>query len=720
MLTNLNYLLINFLIVLALYGLIVKKNLPYQKHLIALLISLALIYNLTSHREGFQDFSITPRASLDIFCHETDNLNPNSPTEFACKSPPQPHPLDKCQHCDGLCTQGPVGKGYPAEAYPLCKKHPLIKNGVGYYKVQSLKYPTKYLAYDLNGLDGNGIMLYLAEPKDQSQRNQADLVWKIDREMDIFRISTCRQPALYLEAKSEGRIGMSYFKTGAWELLQRVGNEILIRSKNPTYYLTTDGRQVKLNSYLQSWRLISTTPCQQNTIEGFANDMQFPDTPKKVDNDLSKNYGVMQDWNKYYSEFWNGEYAYKNTTANNNDYLTIHIYSDGHGTISTRNQVWKVRSISPDLLYGENKSSYIYLEMLTKEVGKEYYDENRPQIKIIMKQKNSASKTPLQSLVGQDPNNLNAYAPKVGSVGDKVQGYPNEKYTNFLPTSMLQDGISYLSSKLGYQLPEANLNIKKPCLMDNPKKAPVWSNYWAKIDKTQKLKQMISQIGPLGPMDVQYSYVYKCNDGTTQESARSPITRIPTSTGSDGYYYMAMVNVFGSESVHQIKVYVKGPGDKDFIFSTVVESKTGKVMVLVTPNVVKKILSEKQCFYGDPTNVPVNTGYSQAFDKTGKLKAIGKFGPMSIQYTYVYECEDGRVMESKPSPILTIKEPASSSGYYNSIIYIFGNKTAKTVKVYVKGEGDNSYILNQEVSNRDSKFEVYVTPRYIKEILEGK
>ena len=129
MLTGLNYIFINILIIIALYGIMTKKDLPYQKYLFAIIIALAIIYNFAKSHEGYQDFSLTNRSTLDIFCHKTDGMNSNSKTEFACNSPENPHPEDNCQHCDGLCTQGPVGKGFPPETYPLCRRHKGYKIG---------------------------------------------------------------------------------------------------------------------------------------------------------------------------------------------------------------------------------------------------------------------------------------------------------------------------------------------------------------------------------------------------------------------------------------------------------------------------------------------------------------------------------------------------------------------------------------------------------------
>lgn len=537
---------------------------------------LIVLWIYQKNNEYFLDFSITPRASLDIF-----NLPSN-----------EPRPIDKCKHCDGLCAQEHIGKGYPPESRPLCQNHPLIKKGTGFYKIQCVDNPIKYLAYDLNSLDGEGLSLYLAEPKTEEAKNQADLVWKIDREIDIFRLSTCRQPSIYLDGGKNAELTTSYFKVGKWRLLQRRGDEILIQSKEPRYYLTPNvsKKRVILSNELHSWKLIPTSPCKNNKItEGFVNNLEFPDTPEKDDRDLSKNYGSLGDWNEHYSKFWNGEYIYKNTTSTNNDYLTVFLKPNGEGKISTKEESWRVLSMGPELLYGENNESYIYLEMLSAEKGKEYYDPNRPQIKIVKKLKHTSSKNPLISLVSKDPNNLNAYAPKVGEVGEKVSQYPHEKFTNFLsnlPTKLLMDGITPLSAKLGYQLPSADLNIMKPCLLENPTKAPVWGGYWEKIDKTGKL----SKIGKFGPMEVQYSFIYQCEDGSIKESNRSPITKVPYSVGSGGYYYSAIMETYGKKGVKSIRAYVKGPGDNNFSLNTEREGKDGKIQFYVVPNIVKRTL----------------------------------------------------------------------------------------------------------------------------------
>jgi len=252
---GLNYLFVTFLIIFALYGLW-KEQPPYYQHLMLVVVGLALIYNLITIREGFKngiseaykDFSRQPRASLDVFCWRKKSLeDPNSEKYFVCNDydtdgTNNTNRQDRCKHCDGLCTKGAVGQNFSPGAHPLCRHHPLIKNGDGYYRIQSIDFPKKYLAYDLQGMGGNSFLLYLGKPNSKKELEMPDLVWKIERELDNFHISTCNQPTMYLDGDARGNLSLSYFKpAGQWKLMQRNNGDILIKLNHPNLYLTSNG-----------------------------------------------------------------------------------------------------------------------------------------------------------------------------------------------------------------------------------------------------------------------------------------------------------------------------------------------------------------------------------------------------------------------------------------------------------------------------------------------
>jgi len=635
----LNYLFVNLLIILALY-ILWTKNPTYQQHLLVIVVALALLYNFGTYNEGFQDFSQRTRASLDIFCWQKENLeDKNSPMKFVCQpGQPERNEKDRCHQCDGLCLQGATGQNFPPGAQPLCHQHPLVKNQTGFYRIQSTQYPKKYLAYDLQGLDGNGILLYLAQPANKTESALPDLVWKLERDLDTFRISTSNQPPLYLEGKKRGTLGMSYFKTGKWQILQGANNTVLISTADPkTLYLTSDGNQVSLGSYLHYWQLEKFDPNQSTVItppamsplspamsptsplspamspmsplspamsslrskdtqEGFVNVLQFPDTPGQVPSGL-KNYGSLADWNQYYSQYWNGEYTYKNTTPTNKDYLTIHLNLDGSGTVSTKDEKWTVTSVGADLVYGENTDSYLYVEMLTDKKAGQYYNPDQPQVKIIVKKKNTLHPE-IISLVTSDPNNFNAYSYKIGIVGENVKNYPMEKFQNQSQSQSQSQpivdlrflGINLLDANLGYNLPQVELNSSKPCNLGPPTQVPVNTNRWSKIDQTGKLKQ--SQ-PPNLPLEIRYTYRYQCEDGTIQESLPSPSLNIPRSISRDGHYYGALIKVFGdpSKNISSIRIYSRPTNTKAFSLSQEITQNSPEVTVPIVPTYLQKIVS---------------------------------------------------------------------------------------------------------------------------------
>jgi len=569
---SLNYYFINLLIVFAFYGLLTEK-IVYKNQLLIILLSLTLLYNIVNDRESFLDFSEieTSRASLDIFTRpppSSDNLR------------------DKCGRCNNVCLVNDIGRRIPPAAYPLCQPHGLIKNASGAHLIQSIRHPGGYFSYDLQ--EG---AFYLAKPT-KGEIGLPDLQWNIEKHGENFRLSTLNTPRLYLYANKRGQLELSYIPFGEWIILQgsgggggsQVNPGILIKSAGyPSLYLTSDGRNVSLNNFLDYWQLIRPATHQQESFENPSsssssslNLLQFPD---------SGGGGGIGEWSKYYSAFWNGEYIYKNTTPTNKDYLTVHILPDGTGTISTKKETWHVLSISPQLLYGDNANSYIYLEMLTAEKGGKFYDPNRPQIKILTKDKNALRPQYTTLVDAHNPNNLNAYSYKVGDVGENVKAYPmEESYTN-MPINFLMNGLRYLGA--GYNLPTINLsNVKKPCVLAIPTTAPVNTGVWALIDQTGKLKSKT-----FGPMDVAYSYLYKCVDGTTEESPRSPPLHLPTSVGGGGVYYGAAVNVTGNKAAQSIRIYVKGDGDKDFQMMQEVGASGTTVEVAVIPNAVKKALA---------------------------------------------------------------------------------------------------------------------------------
>jgi hypothetical protein len=573
-------------------------------------------YSSITPLENYQDFSKgLPRAPLDTLCYKSDDISGKTPPSFACL-PNNRHPSDDCQQCDGLCINNGIGKVFPS---PVTNpsNYPPITAPSGFYHIQSAN---KYLAYDLNSLDADGLQLYLTLPKSSKDMSIPDLSWKLEKEVGFYRIATCREPRLYLHAKDNGKLGMSYFQIGEWILAQKCPTEIIIRSRSPSYYLNSiNDKTVQLGTIPQCWRLVKNAPCLASSAsstnnslslpitplissqiplpmtplkEGYENIFQFPDTVGSKSLPQFKNQGIMKEWNQYYSDFWNGEYIYKNTTPTNKDYLTITLHSDGQGIVTTKTDVWQILSVSPNLLYGENKSSLIYLEMLTAEKGGKYYDPNRPQVRIITKNK---STNKLESLVGNNPNNLNAYSTKIGTVGQNVTRYPAEKFTNQLPTAFFINNIVPLDSNIGYQLPKTNLNIPKPCVMSSPTQIPVFSGYWGRVDTTGILKKM----GNLGPMEIQYSYLYKCADSPKpKESTMSPVLKMETSVGSLGAYYDAVIYIYSNVGVDSINVYVKGPGDIQFLLNQNVKNNNvnannTKIEVLVSPRIVKDILTQQ-------------------------------------------------------------------------------------------------------------------------------
>ena len=540
----LNYLFINLLIVYAFYGLFVDVKMKYRLQLLIILAVVALLYNVVTVRESFADFSQTDRASLDIFSSppsRSDNLK------------------DKCGQCDGLCVEGATGRNFPPSANPLCRHHSHFKGESGVYMIRSLG---KYLTYDLQ----NPTHLFLVE-----EAPVPDLQWKIEKYGERVRICTVNKPHLYLYANNNNRLAMTYIPVSEWSLLNS-HDGVLIQSTSPaTLYLTTDGKNVTLGSFLHHWQLVSKEHYDNINL------LNFPDTHGTSTGKETMKGGLIGEWSKYYSEFWNGEYIYKNTTPTNKDYLTVHLLPDGTGTISIKKETWNVLSISPELLYGENKNSYIYLEMLTAEKGGKFYDPNRPQVKILTKDKNSL-RPQYATLVSSDANNLNTYSYKVGDVGENVKCY-KETYDNMPPI-----GLHYLGS--GYNLPTIDLNIKKPCLLAVPKTAPVNTGYWSVIDKTGKLKTKT-----FGPMEVAYTYLYECVDGTTEESPRSPSLQMKTSVGAGGAYYGAAVYVAGQADAKYVRIYVKGDGDKDLRMMQELPGKTGQIEVVIIPKAVEDALA---------------------------------------------------------------------------------------------------------------------------------
>lgn len=397
---------------------------------------------------------------------------------------------DSCNQCDGMCLhQSQTQIGDQFQPYPINKRISI--------RLYSPKYQ-KYLSYDDHNIQVLLSPLYLANTD-----KVKDVIWNAEPGNRGTQIYTVKTPHLFLEvtkptlyAPGVSRLGLSYFQGGReqeWQVLSGDGTNNQIILRHGTLYLNTDGRQVFLDKLPHIWQLtllnktaeyvplegngimcnntgkqIFTSPyvssASQNCMETY---QSFPDNPTPTWNR----------WNKYYSQFWNGEYTYAKTNSTNGMYFVINLNNTGSGHMYTKDAVWVVQSISGDKLRGCNNDTEIYVEMLTS--GQPGYNANLPQIRILFRNKHIQNAV-WQSLSSDNPYNLRAYSIKVSDTPNMKHtvGYPNaqdlpkatECFDN--PETVLAEKqiLSLSPSASGYNSERVDLDRPPACVIEKPTK----------------------------------------------------------------------------------------------------------------------------------------------------------------------------------------------------------------------------------------------------------
>lgn len=487
---------------------------------------------------------------------------------------------DQCGECDGVCLHNipPTILGNQFVPYQPEKLLTVL--------IFNQKYG-KYLSYDAHNTQVLLSPLYLINSNENQNINNNkinDALWNLQPNFTSSTVSiyTIKSPHLFLETTKQklyspsiSKLGLSYFVGGKeqeWQLFKTADNQIIIRQNN--LYLSTDGYQIYLDHIPQLWqitenqkvvqytsltadgticpqnkKLVFTTPYASSCVEKF---QSFPDNPQST---LNK-------WNKYYSDFWNGEYVYGKTTPTNNNYFIINLDPKGAGFIYTNENVWKVNNISGDQLKGCNNNSIIYVEMLKQ--GQPGYNPNLPQIRILT-QDTTRQNAPWQSLSSDNPYNLRAYSIKVSDTPNKLHsgGFPNnlnlininkECFNNF-QTRLAQNQILTLDPPVsGYNSEKVNLDYPPQCIIDRPTN-PIKNVGYAQIYPPDTTLRTHSS-------EIYYTYYSQCG-----ESLSSPIALInltnETTRLTNPILDIPMPN---NNTVQGAKVYIRPTGTNQWQF----------------------------------------------------------------------------------------------------------------------------------------------------------